>query len=304
MVVRLRTALVIVILANPTASRAVPGRLSFDLLAGGGWASDVYVGADLGSGLMTQVIPSAKLDLSFAPQWKFAGFADFSYGHYVTSGFTSLAESASVQARYLPGASWNASWELSVENAHYSLGSPLDSSSESGPSVFDTLGIRTSPLLRLQALGLEWRLAGVAATRSSTAAGGDITEQELAGLFGIMVPLSDAFSLAATYKLNRTDGGRADITFTSHALFALATWRMVELDWQAQLQLQTASYTDGTREDFERLTLSSSYPILQTLDLEVAYSLAATQLNDPSRPSAVRHLTFLALRWRYLEVSW
>jgi hypothetical protein len=301
--VQLRTVLMLGVLAIPNASHAVHGRLSLDLLAGGGWASDVFVGADLGAGLMTQVIPSARLDLSLSPGWKLASFADFSYGHYVTSGFTSLAESASVQIRHLPGTSWDATLELEAEHAHYSLGSPLDPSG-TGPSVFGTLGARVSPLWRLRSLGVEWRLAGVAAIRTSTAAGGDIAEQELAGLAGIMVPLGGDASLAVTYKLDRNDSARPDFTFTSHAAFALATWSLAELDWQAQLQLQTASYADGAGGQFGRLTLGVTCPVSPSLDVEASYSLAATRSDDPSRPSAARHLAFLALRWRFLEVGW
>jgi hypothetical protein len=304
MVVHLRAALILLILSTPVVSRAAHGRLSLSAMAGGGYASDVFVGADLGSGAMTQVIPSARLDLSLSPHWKLAAFADASLGYYVSSGFASLAGSTALEARFIPGATWDARLTLDADHARHSLGSPLDSSSGAGPQVFSTLGARASPLLRLRALGLEWRVAGVGATRTSTAADGDIAEQDLAALGGLMIPLGEDSSFALTYKLGLTESTRADFTFTSHAVFAMASWRLAEINWQAQLQLQTAKFATGTREDFGRLTFSGTYAIVRSVDLEATYSIAASQFDDASRPSASRHLAFLALRWRFLEMSW
>jgi hypothetical protein len=302
--VRLRAALALLFLAGPAISRAAHGRLSFSLLAGGGYASDVFVGAGLGPSAVVQVIPSTRLDLSLAPQWKLAAFADFSYGHYVSSGFTSLAESATLEGRFVPNTTWDASLALGGENASYSLGSPLDQSTGTGPTVFSTTAARASQLLRLRALGFEWRAAGLAAARISTATGGDIPEHDLAALGGVMHPLGEDASFTVTYKLAHTNSTSPDFTLTSQAIFALLFWRVGEIDLLLQLQLQSTGFANQAHEDFERLTLSATHPLSQSVDVEVTYSFAASQSDDASRPPGRRHLAFLALRWRLAEVNW
>ncbi len=304
---RLRAALALFFLAAPAVARAVHGRLAFSLLAGGGYASDVFVGAGLGPDGLVQVTPSARLDLSLAPEWKLAAVADVSYGHYPSSGFTSLVESAALEGRYIGGATWEAALTVGAEIGSYSLGSPIEPDNPASPSVVSTVAARLSPLLRLRGLGFEWRAAGVVAARSSTGATGeDIPEHDYALLAGLMHPLGENATFAATYKIAHTDtdSTRLDFTFTSHALFALVSWRVGELDLQAQLQLQTAAFATAGREELERLTLSAAHPVSESVDLEAVYSFAANQSDDPSRPSATRHLAFLALRWRFAEVKW
>ncbi len=302
---RLRAALALLLLVAPGVTRAVHGRLGLSVLAGGGYASDVFVGAGLGSGGFLQVTPSGRLDLSFTPEWKLAASADVSYGHYVSSGFTSLVESAALEGRYIAGAAWDAALTASAENGSYSLGAPIDPSIPGSPSVVSTVAARLSPLLRLRALDFEWRAAALVGARSSTGAGGeDIPEHDYALLAGLMHPLGRSVTFAATYKLAHDDSTRVDFTFTSHALFALLSWRLGEFGLQAQLQLQTAAFATGARENLGRLTLSAAHPVTDSLDVEAVYSFAANYSNDPSRPSSTLHLAFLAVRWRFAEVGW
>jgi hypothetical protein len=296
-------ALALLLLAAP-AEAATRGRMAFSLLAGGGWSSDVFVGAGLGPDGVLQISPAGRLDLSLSPEWKLAATADVSYGRYLSTEYTAVGESAAVEVRWLGGPSWEASLAAGAEHAAYSIGSPLDPALVTSPSVSDTFAATASPLLRLRALGLEWRAAGVLGARSSSAAGGDIPEHDYAALAGLMWPLGEGASLAGTYKFAHADSTRLDFTLDSHALFAALGWRLGDFDLRAQLQLQTAAFATGARENLGRLTLGLAYPILPSVDLEAVYSFAGNRSNDPSRPSASRHLGFLALRWRFAEVEW
>ncbi len=296
-------ALALLLLAGP-AEAAARGRLVLSLLAGGGWSSDVFVGAGLGPDGILQLAPAGRLDLSLSPRWKLAAAADVSYGRYLSSEYTSVAESAAVEARWLGGSAWEASLALGGEHAGYSLGSPLDPGLITSPTVSDTTAGSVSPLLRLRALGLEWRAAGLVAVRTSRAGGVDVPEHDYAALAGVMWPLGERASLAATYKVARTDSTRVDFSLDSHAVFAALSWGLGEADLRAQLQLQTAAVGTGARENLARLTLGASYPILRSVDVEAVYSFAGNRSNDPSRPSASRHLGFLGLRWRFAEVEW
>jgi len=297
-----RAALTLVLLVYPADARATAARLSFSLLAGGGYSSDAFLRAGLGPDGLLQVTPSGRLDLSLAPRWKLTAFADTSYGYAPSSGFDSLAESASLEARWLGGESWEASLEAAGEHVSYSLDVPLEVGA--GPSVSSTSAGRLSSLLRLRSLGFEWRTAGLVAARSSTSEGGDVPETELALLAGAMRPLGARTSLAVTYKLAHTDSTRPDLSLTSHAVFGLFSWRLRALGLQAQLQLQTASPDSGAREDLGRFTLSATHPIASSLDLEAVYSFAGTLTDDPDIPAATRHLVFLGLRWYVLETTW
>ncbi len=297
-----RAALTLVLLVYPADARATAGRLSFSLLAGGGYSSDVFLRASLGPDGLLQVTPSGRLDLSLAPRWKLTAIADASYGYAPSSGFDSLAESASLEARWLGGESWEASLEATGEHVSYSLEVPLEVGA--GPSVSSTSAGRLSSLLRLRSLGFEWRTAGLVAARSSTSEGGDVPETELALLAGTMRPLGAKTSLAVTYKLAHTDSTRPDLSLTSHAVFGLLSWRLRALGLQAQVQLQTASPDSGAREDLGRFTLSAAHPIASSLDLEAVYSFAGTLTDDPGIPTATRHLVFLGLRWYVLETTW
>ena len=296
-------ALALLLLAVP-AEAATRGRLVFSLLAGGGWSSDVFVGAGLGPDGILQLSPAGRLDLALSPQWKLSAAADVSYGRYLSTEYTAVLESADLEVRWLGGPSWEASLAGGAEHAAYSIGSPLDPALVTSPSVSDTFAVTASPLLRLRALGLEWRAAGVLGARSSSAAGGDIPEHDYAALAGLMWPIGQRASLAATYKFAHADSTRVDFTLDSHAVFAALSWGVGELDLRAQLQLQTAAFATGARENLGRLTLGLVYPILPSVDLEAVYSFAGNRSNDPSRPSASRHLGFLALRWRFAEVEW
>ncbi len=298
-----RAILALILLAAPGATRATAGRLAISLLAGGGYSSDVFLGAGLGPDSLLQVTPSGRLDLSLAPRWKLTALADASYGRAPSSGFDSLAESGSLEARWLGGETWEASLAAAGEHASYSLEVPLEGGA-AGPSISSTTAGRLSSLLRLRSLGFEWRAAGLVAARRSTSEAGDVPETDLALLAGAMRPLAASLSLAATYKLAHTDSTRRDFRLTSHALFGLLTWRVGKLDLEAQLQLQTASLESGSREDLGRLTLSATHPIAAWLDVEAVYSFAGTHTDDPNVPSAARHLVFLALRWYVLETTW
>lgn len=295
---------IVILLFAPDVARATRSRLALSLVAGGGYASDVFVGAGLGRDAFFQVTPSGRLDLSLAPRFKLAATGDLSYGRYASSEFSALGESASVEGRWLAGDAWEASLAASGEHARYSLAVPVDPTLPASASVSSTLAARIAPLLRVRAAGLEWRAAGVAGARSSTSGDATVPEKEGALLAGAMVPVSEALSVAATYKIDRTASERSDFTYTSHALFGLLAWRAEAVDLEAQLQLQTAKLGTGTGEKLARITASAAFPVTEAIAIEGVYAFTASRSDDPARGSASLHLAFLAARWRFLETSW
>ncbi len=299
-----RLALALLLLAAPSAGRAARGRVALSLVAGGGYASDVFAGAGLGPDGFAQVTPRGQLDLSLSPAWKLGAAADVSYGHYFSSRYTSLLETAGVEGRWLARERFDATVALSGEHASYSQGTPLDPALVTSPTVSETFAARGSFLARLRAAGFEWRAAALAGSRRSTSAGEEVPEDELALLAGLMRPLGAAFSVAATYKLAHTASSDPRFALTSHALFGLASLRLRDLDLAAQLQLQTSALETTFREELAVFTFTAAYPLLDGLDVQAVYSWSGSRSTDPERPWAARHLSFLALRWRFAELTW
>lgn len=303
---RQRAALILLLLLAPGAARATRGRLGLSLAIGGGYASDVFVGAGLGRDGFAQVTPGCRLDLSLAPAFKLAAAADVSYGRYVSTKYTSLLETFAVESRWLARDDFDLTLSLGGEHGSYSQGAPLDTALVTSPTVSDISAARGSLLARLRLQGLEWRAAALAGARRSTSAFAEdeIPEDEVGLLAGFMRPLGESASVAVTYKLARAASTDPFFTHTSHALFGLASLRVSDVQLAAQLQVQTTALGNGVRENLAVVTASASYPLLDTVDLQAVYSWSGSRTTDPERRWAARHLAFVGLRWLFAELSW
>ena len=299
-----RAALAALALSAPAAAD-VPGRLAASVLAGGGWASDVFVGAGAGGQGFAQVVPAARLDLALSPAWKLAALAEVYYGTYRPSGFTTLSEWGGLEARWLPGEPWQFLLSASLEHADFNQGAPLDPGLVTSPTVTAASGWRLSPAARLRAAGWDWRASVVAAGRRSRAEGEPVSEHITSLLASASRPVGRRFDLSLTGKLTRSDSDRKDFAFDAAALFVGAGVRVLEATrLEAALQVQGAEYDTATRETLARLTLSATHPLWEQVDLELAWSLAGATSNDPSRPSASRQVLFLGLTGRSGSLSW
>lgn len=299
-----RAALAALALSAPAAAD-VPGRLSASVSAGGGWASDVFVGAGAGDNGFAQIAPAARLDLALAPAWKLAALGELFYGTYQPSGFTTLSESGALEARWLPGEPWEVSLSASLEHAGFNQGAPLDPGLVASPNVTASSGWQVAPVVRLRAAGWQWRVSAVAAGRRSSAEGGPVREQITAVLAGASRPLGQRFDLTLTGKLTRSDSGRKDFAFDAAALFVRVGARVLEdARLEAFLQVQGAEFDTAARETLVRLTLAATHPLWERVDLEAAWSFAGNVSSDPSRASASRQVVFLGLRGRSGSLSW
>jgi hypothetical protein len=302
--VQQRAALVLILLLAPAAARATRGRLDLSLAIGGGYASDVFVGAELGRDGFAQVTPACRLDLALAPAWKLAAEADVSYGHYFSTEYTSLLETFAAEGRWLARDDFDLTLSLAGEHGSYSQGTPLDTALVTSPTVSSVSGARGSLLARLRLHDLEWRAAALAGTRRSSSELAEVPEDEVGFLAGLMRPLGPSATVAATYKLVRAASTDPFFTYTSHALFGLASLRIADAQLAGQLQVQTTALGNGVREDLAAVTVSASYPLLDTVDVQAVYSWSGSRTTDPERRWAARHLAFIGLRWLFAEFTW
>ncbi len=299
-----RAALAALALSAPAAAD-VPGRVAASVSAGGGWASDVFVGAGAGDQGFAQLVPAARLDLALAPAWKLAALGEVFYGTYRPSGFTTLSEWGDLEARWLPGEPWEAWLTASFEHADFNQGAPLDPGLVASPTVTAATGWRVAPTARLRAAGWEWRASVAVAVRRSSAEGQPVYENITSVTASAFRPLGRRFDLTLAAKLTRSNSDRDDFAFKAAALFAGAGVRVLEATRiETLLQVQPARFDTSARETLVRLTVSATQPLWERLELEAAWSLAANASSDPSRASASRQMVFLGLTGRTGSLTW
>jgi hypothetical protein len=299
-----RAALAALALSAPAAAD-VPGRLQASVAAGGGWASDVYLGAGVGDNGFAQVVPAARLDLALAPAWKLAALGEVFYETYQPSGFTTLSEWGALEARWLPGHPWEVSLLASLEHADFSQGAPLDPGLVASPTVTASTGWRVAPAAKLRAAGWEWRASAAFAWRRSPAEGQAVRERITAVLAGASRPLGRRFDVSFTGRLTRSDSDRPDFAYGAVTLLAGAGARVLEATrLDAVLLVQGARYDTAVREKLGRLTLAITHPLCERVDLEASWSLAGNRSSDPARASVWRQVLFVGLTGRAGSLQW
>jgi hypothetical protein len=297
----LRPAALLALLV-PAVASAAHGRLQLSLYAGGGLASDLFVGAGLGRDGILELQPEARLDLSLAPRWKLGTRLAGGYASFPRSGFSAGSGALESQLRWL-GEGREGALALAAEQVAYSTGAPLDPAVPSSPTVTRSRGLRLTPLLRWQGWGAQWRLAAPLAWQSSSAAGQEVTERDAALLGGAAVQLG-AWALAGSYRLQRADSDRPDFTATSHGLFASAGRPAGPLELEAQLQGLWLRTGAGTREQLLRAGLSAAWPVVPGLWLEAVYGFAGAWSDAPGEGFSSRHQATVGLRGNVEAASW
>jgi len=297
-----RLALAALLLA-PLAARAAHGRLSLDLLAGGGWVSDVFVGAGLGPDGVATLEPTLRLDLALSPAWKGAARLEARAGGYTGSGFAAAGAGGEAEARWV-GQDGEASLALGGDWTGYTTGAPLDLAMPSSPAVLGSRALRLRPAGRWRALDTTWRAAlALARVASEVPGGGAVTERDGALLLGAGRPLGPLLA-SATWRLARAAGTRPDFSFTANALLLAGEAAAGPVALQARLEVQAARYRTGARERLLRAALVASAPLWRRVSGEATYSFAASRVTGPGEGDAGRHLVLLGVRVQAEPASW
>jgi hypothetical protein len=297
-----RLAIVALLLA-PAAARAAHGRVTLDLLAGGGWTSDVFVGAGLGPDGVALLEPALRLDLAFSPAWKGAARLEARAGTHLSSGFAAGGGGGEAEARWV-GQAGEASVALGGDWIGYTTGAPLDLATPAAPAVLGSRALRLRPAARLRALGLTLRAAlPLAWVASEVPEGGDVTERDVALVLGAGRALGPVTASAA-WRLARAGGTRADFAFTANALLLAAEAAAGPVGLQARLELQAARYRTAARERLLRAALVASAPLGRRCVAEATWSFVASRVTGPAAGDASRHLLLLGVRVQAEPASW
>jgi len=302
-VLRLAVLLALLVPAGTPATGAEHGRVQLSLYAGGGLASDLFVGAGLGREGLLELQPEARLDLAFSPEWKLASRLGAGYAAFTRSGFAAGSAAGELEARWLrPDV--EGALTAAGEQVSYTTGAPLDLSTLSSPSVTGSRALRLTPLLRWPARGAQWRLAlPVVYQSSSTVDDQKVAEWDLALLAGVGARLG-RWTLAGSYRLQRARSDRPDFTSTSHGLFASAGRQAGPVELESQVQMLLLRTGAGVQEQLLRTSLAGSWPLASGLAVEAVYAFAAAWSDAADRGFASRHQATLGLRGKVEATSW
>ncbi len=290
-------------LLAPAPARAAHGRLTLDVLAGGGAVTDLFPGAGLGRDAYATLEPALALDLAFSPAWKGAVRLEGRAARYAGSGLAMGGGGGEAEGR-LVFEGGEASLAAGGDWTGYSSGAPADLASPAAPAVLASRALRLRPMVRLRALGLTWRAALVGArVAADLPEGGAAVERDGALLLGAGRPLGPV-QASATWRLARAASARDDFTYTAHALLLAAVGAAGPLDLAARLELSLARYRTGAEERLLRTALAASLPIGERLAAEAAWSWAGSRVSGPGPAGGGRHLLSLGLRLRAEPAAW
>lgn len=296
-------ALAVAALVAVAPAQAAHGRLTLDVLAGGGAVTDLFPGAGLGRDAYATLEPALALDLSFTPSWKGALRLEGRAARYASSGLGLGGGGGEAEGR-LVFEGGEAALAAGADWTGYSSGAPADLASPAAPAVLGSRTLRLRQAVRWRALGLTWRGGGTGArVAADLPGGGAAVERDGALLLGAGRALGPV-QAAATWRLARAASARDDFTFTANALLLAAGAAAGPLDLAARLELSQARYRTGAVERLLRTALAASWPLGERLAAEAAWSWAGSRVSGPGGPGGGRHLFSLGLRLHAEPAAW
>ncbi|BDG02646.1 hypothetical protein [Anaeromyxobacter oryzae] len=283
------------------AGAAEHGRVVLTAVAGGGWASDPFVGAGLGGGPMIELGPGARLDLSFSPRLKVAIAGDLSLLRFNGADFGSLAARAGAEARLI-GKRAELSLALSGDRAEFSRPVPF-SDLAAAPPVTSTGAVALASALRLRSGPVALRAAAAASYRTSEA-GEDVAERGLGLDAAVEWPVLRRLVLLAGARHDRVASARPDFARVSTGGEVALTATALEepaLDLAVRGQLDRVSFDTGVRETLSRFAVDVAHPV-GPVEAVVAWSW--TRSDAGVAGAASRYLVYAGVRGRARALSW
>ncbi len=295
-------AMVLVLLLATPAVAEVHVRVRPATTLAGAWSSDLFLGADLGSGLQGLLIPSLEVDLSLLPRLKLFGAYDGLFGLYQQTGGTSVENQATLGGRVRLGPG------LWMEVA--GVGAVQDLTV--AQSVDDALGLDASRTLegggtagfRLWAGIFLFELRGEALFRQLVLDTGEaIDDRTLSASLGAAARLGPVTARLAVRGLSESSTAPSFVYQGGGATLSLSV-PLSLLTLRASGSVHHNVFALGRRDTLARASLSPSVTLATwsagSLSLEASYSFAANASTDPGH-EASRHYVSLGVR---VEGAW
>jgi hypothetical protein len=276
------------------------GRLVVGATAGGGWASDPYVGAELGGGPMAELVPTARLDLSLSPRVKLAAGVEASWLRFRAGDFEARALGAGGELRFVRSAA-EAALGVHASAARYPTGAPSGEGA-AGPVVSRTAELSATPAVRARSGA--WRgWASVAGhVASSRTASGDVGERGLAPAAGFSWARRDGLVASGSARLTRVWSGDDAFAFRAAEVEATVAARPVgALDVLLRGAFQHSRFDTGVAEDLVSGGVEATHPV-GPVTAVVAWSGAWSDAGSVGRHG--RQLVWLGVRGQLGVASW
>lgn len=294
------SAVALVVLMTALPARAeLRYRVAPSLRLGGGWGSDLFLGADMGSSLQGQLVPALALDLSVSPRVKLFGSYECALGIYQATSSYSVSNDLSVGTRARLAQGLWAQLSLDGEAQELSVGQAVGDLV--GLEASRTLGAAANPGLRWWVGRFVLELFGSFGYRHLILETGEpIDDWSGAGVLSAGVGLGPVWaSLALRGVAERSDapgfsydGGSASLVVAAN----LAEVVVLRLSGSAHRNL----FLSGRADWLVRAALAPSVRVVEGVWIEASYSYAVNFSNETAF-DASRHFVYLGVR---VERAW
>jgi hypothetical protein len=280
------------------------GRLSLSLGAGGGWASEAFLGAVSGSEALAQVSSGVRLDVSLAPEVKLAAAGEATWGRYLDSEFTASSGSGEVEARLLLDG-----LELGLgaagERAAFSAPAPLDPGLVATPDVTATRGGAATIFARRRGQGVDLRLGISGSLRTSRWNGIDVSQREAAASAILSWFVHPRFTASAGVRALLVEADRLEFDLRGgSAALGMALRPLGDLQAELQGQVERARVAGGFGESAQRVHAEISHPVGEGATALFSWSWTRGSATRPDLASVERQQIFLGLRARMRTDLW
>lgn len=269
--------------AAPVARADVEGRGMAVVRTGGGYATDIFLGAGYDPTPSATLAPSGVLDLSFSPKVKLFTQAELDAEHYFSTGGTAYVGYAEALLQLRP---WTAVYpELFASaqgNVYQDLLGPPDPANPQLPSVSRAEKLAAGLALRGYWQTAELRVLALAALRSSVGAA-TYLEYPLNLQASGAVPLGARLRLGGYYRFSDNESDSPGFFFRAHEVSAFLLWRPGDA-FSARVSASFRhnwNYLTGERDDFPRGTASLSLHLAGPLHAELAGTAEGERSQNP-----------------------
>jgi hypothetical protein len=272
------------------------GRVSAWVSLGGGYRSDLYLGAGLPGQGVADAAPSAELDLSLAPWLKLFSELDGSAEHAFQSGAGAYGLYGDALLQLRPVTWLYPELLLAARQDWFTnLSGPVDPSAPTGPLATNSHQLSAGPGVRSVVGPLEARLLGLASLRVSN--GLEQFQEQILSLTAYLgYQLHPRLRAGLQYQLGQTSSPSAPLAFWGQELSLRALANLAPGPvLRAQASLRRNDFVVGGASWLPRASLSATQPVWAGVSLEAAYRFELVTGAGYAAPATL-HMAYLGVR--------
>jgi hypothetical protein len=286
--------LLVLLAVVPDGRAAVHARVAPSADIGAGWASDLFLGARLGSSVEARIAPALRLDLSLAPSLKlFTGY-DFALGIYEATQSTSLSHRAAAGTRVRLSRRWTGELGGSFEAESLSVARAIDEAT--GAEASESQNFAVHPSVRFLGESLSFEAFYTLGSRQLRLEDGT----RLDDLLHLAV-LSAGTTIGPLWATLSLRGSREDSTAEVFSYWGAAVFGSIAARPLSRLTVRLSAsahrneFDTGRRDVLVKAAFSPTVRLTSMIALESSYSYALNSSNSEWL-DASRHFVYLGVR--------